>query len=46
VEISHANFAEISGVIFIDVGSVMMLTTSHTTTTGVLSMLPYSTMAC
>jgi hypothetical protein len=44
VEISHANFAKVSRVVFVDVRSVMMLTTSHTTTTGMLSVLSYSTM--
>jgi hypothetical protein len=44
MEISHADFAEISRVILVDVRSVMMLPTSHTTTTWMLSVLPYSPM--
>lgn len=30
--------------VFIEIGSVVMLTTSHTATTGVLAMLPYTTV--
>jgi len=44
VEISHADFAEIARMVFVDVRAVMMLTTSHTTTTRMLSVFPYSTM--
>ena len=44
VEISHANFAEVTRMVFVDVRSVMMLATSHTTTTWMLSMLAYTTV--
>ena len=44
VEVSHANFSEVTGVVFVDVSSVMMLVTSHTTTTGMLAMLAYTTV--
>lgn len=45
MEIPHANFAEITGMVLVDVCSVMMLSTSHTTTTRMLSMLAYATMS-
>lgn len=44
VEISHADFTEVSRMVFVDVRSVMMLTTSHTTTTGMFSVLSYSSV--
>lgn len=44
VEVSHTNFSEITRVVFIDVRSVVMLTTGHTTTTGMLPVLSYTTM--
>lgn len=37
VEVSHTNFSEVTGMVFVHVGSVMMLTTCETTTTGMLS---------
>ena len=39
VEISHAHFSEVTGMIFVQVCSVMMLSTSHTTSTRMLSVL-------
>jgi len=44
VEVSHTNLAKIAGVEFVDVRSVMMLATSHTSATRMLSMLAYTTM--
>lgn len=44
MEISHADFAKVTGMIFVDIRSMMMLTTSHTTTTWMLPVLSYSTM--
>jgi hypothetical protein len=37
VEVSHTNLSEITGMVFIHVGSVVMLTTSETTTTRMLA---------
>jgi hypothetical protein len=37
VEISHTNLSEVTGMVSVEIGSVVMLTTSHTTTTGVLA---------
>ena len=39
VEASHTDLTEVTGMILIEVGAVVVLTTGHTTTTGVLSML-------
>lgn len=45
VEIPHADFPEVTGMVFVEIGSVMMLSTSHTTTTGMLSMFAYTAAA-
>ena len=39
VEISHAHFPEVTGMVFVQICSVMMLSTSHTTSTRMLSVL-------
>lgn len=39
VEVSHTNLTEVTGMVFIHVGSVVVLTTSKTSTTGMLSVL-------
>jgi hypothetical protein len=44
VEIPHADLAEVSRMVLVDVCSVMMLATSHTATTGMLSVLADTTM--
>ena len=44
VEISHADLPKVTRMVFIDIGPVMMLSTRHTTTTGMLAVLAYSTM--
>ena len=36
MEISHADFTEVTWVVLVEIGAVVMLTTGHTTTTGVL----------
>lgn len=36
VETSHTNLTEVTRVVLVEVGSVVVLTTGHTTTTGVL----------
>lgn len=44
VEVSHADLSKVTRVVFVDVRSVMVLTTGHTTTTWVLSVLAYTTV--
>ena len=39
VKVSHTDFAEIARMVFIDIGPVMMLSTSHTSSTRMLSVL-------
>lgn len=45
VEMPHAHLAKVTWVEFVQIGAVMMLSTSHTTTSGVLSVLSYPTVA-
>jgi hypothetical protein len=42
VEVSHTNLSEVTGMVFIHVRSVVMLTTSETTTTGMLAAMRLS----
>ena len=35
VEVTHTDLTEVTGMVFIHVGTVVMLTTSETTTTGI-----------
>ena len=42
--LSHTNLTEETGVVLVDVGSVVVLTTGHTTTTWVLAVLPYTSV--
>lgn len=44
VEVSHANLTEVTGVVLVEVGAVMVLTTGHTATTGVLAVLANTTV--
>lgn len=44
VEVSHTNFTEVTGMVLVHVGSVVVLTTGKTTTTGMLSVLSDTTM--
>lgn len=44
VKVSHAHFSEVTRMVLVDVRSVMMLSTSHTTTTWMLPVLAYTTM--
>jgi hypothetical protein len=37
VEVPHANFTEVTWMVLVHVGSVVVLTSSKTTTTGMLS---------
>ena len=44
VEIPHSNLAEVARMIFVEVCPVMVLSTCHTTTTGMLAVLAYTSM--
>ena len=44
MEVSHTNFTKVTRVVLVDVGSVMMLATCHTSTTWVLAVLADTTM--
>lgn len=44
VEVAHTNLSEVSGMVLVEVGSVVMLTTGVTATTGVLAVLADTTM--
>ena len=44
VEIPHTDLTEVARVVFVEVGAVMVLATSHTATTGVLSVLAHPSM--
>lgn len=46
VKVSHTHFTEVTGMVFVDVCPVMMLTTGHTPTTWMLSVLSHSSMTC
>jgi len=46
VEISHANLPEVTRMVFVEIGSVMMLSTGHTTSTRMLSVFANTTMTC
>lgn len=39
VVVSHTNLTEVTRMVLIDVGTVVVLTTGHTTTTGMLAVL-------
>ena len=45
VEVSHAHFAEVTGMVFVEIGPVMMLSTRHTTSTGMLSVFANAAVA-
>lgn len=45
VEISHAHFSEVTGMIFVEIGPVMMLSTRHTTSTRMLSVFANAAVA-
>jgi hypothetical protein len=44
VEVPHANLSEITWMVLVEIGAVMVLATGHTATTGVLSVLADSSM--
>ena len=45
VEISHSDLSKVTRMVFVQVRSVVMLTTSKTTTTWMLAMLAYTTVS-
>ena len=45
MEVSHADLSKVTGMVLVDVRAVMVLATSHTTTTWVLPVLAYTTVA-
>lgn len=44
VKVSHADFTKVTWMVFVEIGAVMMLSTSHTATTWMLSVLADSSM--
>lgn len=44
VEVTHTNLTEVTGVELVDVGTVVVLTTGHTATTGGLAVLADTTV--
>ena len=44
MEEPHADLSEVTGVIFVEIGAVVVLTTGHTATTGMFSVLADSSM--
>ena len=45
VEVPHTNLSEVTGMVLVDVGAVVVLTTGHTTTTGMLAVLAVPLLA-
>merc|ERR1712189_150266 len=44
--VEHTNFSKVTGMVFVEPRSVMMLTTCVTTTTGMFSVFSNTTMSC
>lgn len=44
MEVPHTDLTEVTGVVLVEVGAVVVLTTGHTTTTGVLTVLANATV--
>lgn len=44
VEVSHTNLTEVTRMVFVHVGTVVVLTTSETTTTWMLAVLSYTSL--
>lgn len=44
VEVAHTDLTEVTGVVLVDVGTVVVLTTGHTTTTRALAVLADTTV--
>ena len=45
VEVPHTNLTEVTGMVLVNVGAVVVLTTGHTATTGVLAVLANTTVS-
>ena len=45
MEVAHAHFSEVAGMIFVEVGPVMMLSTRHATSTRMLSVFANAAVA-
>lgn len=45
VEVSHTDLSEVTWMVLVHVGSVVMLSTSKTTTTGMLAVFSYTTVS-
>lgn len=45
VEVSHTDLSEVTWMVLIQIGTVVMLTTSETSTTGMLAVLSYTTLS-
>jgi hypothetical protein len=46
VEVAHADLSEVTGMVLVEVGTVVVLSTRHTATTGMLAVLAYSSFTC
>jgi len=46
VKVAHADLSEVTGMVLVDVGAVVVLTTGHTTTTGMLAVLADTSVTC
>lgn len=44
VEVAHTDLSEVTWMVLVDVGAVVVLTTGHTTTTGMLPVLADTTV--
>ena len=44
MKVPHSDFAKITRVVLVEICSVMMLSTSHTSSTGMLAMFPHTTV--
>ena len=44
MEVPHTDLTEVTGVVLVEVSAVVVLTTGHTTTTGVLAVLSDTTV--
>ena len=45
VEVPHTHFSEVTRMVFVEIRSMMMLSTRHTTSTGMLSVFPNAAVA-
>ena len=44
MEVPHADLPKVSRMVFVEIGLVVMLPTSHTTSTGMLPVFAYTSM--